>query len=392
MLTPHIVGSLPLAAPRSASSTAPVRDCIRRINVAPQAGPAPCVSVAEILKASTLVGAAGFVAAERVRNSRAGNQQRRVTLIGATRRAQADSEAEGADGGSDKAAVPEQPPPERMPPPASLDKVKSIVAVSSCKGGVGKSSVAVNLAFELRKRGAEVGIFDCDVYGPSLPVMVALEDERPKLEIYADEEDKKHIRPLIHPETGIKLVSFGYLGGAAVMRGLMVTGLIQQLLAQTDWGELDYLILDMPPGTGDIHLALTQTCEVTAAVIVTMPQKLSTTDVEKGIEMFDKLDVPSVAVVQNMSYLPGPAGQKMYPFGETTAAKDIAERFGIKHAFEMPMDAAVSKGGDSGVPFIITDGDGAPAKVIAELATAVETEVDALLAEKEAPSLQPQPA
>mmetsp|Transcript_29754 Transcript_29754/g.68514 ORF Transcript_29754/g.68514 Transcript_29754/m.68514 type:complete len:470 (-) Transcript_29754:29-1438(-) len=274
--------------------------------------------------------------------------------------------------------------PQRLPPPPSMAKVKSVIAVSSCKGGVGKSAVAVNLAFELSKKGAKVGIFDCDIYGPSLPVMVKLPVE-PELEMYLDEQEQRHIVPLVHPESGIKLVSFGYIGDIAVMRGSIITSLIVQLLTQTDWGELDYLILDLPPGTGDIHLTLVQTCEITAAVIVTTPQKLSIIDVERGISMFRKLDVPSVAVVQNMSYFSGPDCEKIYPFGETSAGDEIAEAFGIKHVFEIPIDPDVSAGGDSGVPFVVGS-DGKPAEVISDLADVVRMEVDAILA-KQAPKV-----
>jgi len=259
--------------------------------------------------------------------------------------------------------------------PPTLQKVKSIVAVSSCKGGVGKSTVAVNLAFQLHKGGAKVGIFDCDVYGPSLPVMVRMK-ETPQMEMYEDDQKQKHIKPVIHDESGIKLVSFGYAGKAAVMRGSMVTGLIAQLMTQTDWGELDYLVLDLPPGTGDIHLTLAQVCQITAAVIVTTPQKLSIIDVERGISMFSQLAVPSVAVVQNMSYLPLPDGQRQYPFGNTAAGRAIAETFGIDHVFEMPLDPVVSEAGDGGAPFVTRAEEGAAALEIARLAEAVVKEVE----------------
>jgi len=263
--------------------------------------------------------------------------------------------------------------------PTSLDKVKSIVAVSSCKGGVGKSTVAVNLAFELQKGGAKVGILDCDVYGPSLPVMVRMETT-PQMEMYQDEQGQKHIRPIVHPETGIKMVSFGYAGKAAVMRGSMVTGLISQLVTQTDWDELDYLVLDLPPGTGDIHLTLAQVCQITAAVIVTTPQKLSIIDVERGISMFSQLAVPSVAVVQNMSYISLPNGDKQYPFGKTNAGRGIADTFGIDHVFELPLEPTVSDAGDSGLPFVTTSTDGDAAAEMTKLAAAVKQEVSEILA------------
>lgn len=259
-----------------------------------------------------------------------------------------------------------------MPP--CLEQVKSIVAVSSCKGGVGKSTVAVNLAFQLRKSGAKVGIFDCDVYGPSLPVMVRF-PETPEMVMYEDDQKQKHIVPAIHEESGIKLVSFGYAGKAAVMRGSMVTGLIAQLMTQTDWGELDYLVLDLPPGTGDIHLTLAQVCRITAAVIVTTPQKLSIIDVERGISMFSQLAVPSVAVVQNMSYFTLPDGQRQYPFGNTSAGREIADTFGIDHVFEMPLDPEVAEAGDQGTPFV-TNSDGAAATEVERLAEAVAQEVE----------------
>lgn len=258
--------------------------------------------------------------------------------------------------------------------PPALDKVKSIIAVSSCKGGVGKSTVSVNLAYQLQKSGAKVGIFDCDVYGPSLPVMVRLPEE-PSLEMYEDEDKVKHIKPVVDPNTGIKLVSFGYAGKAAVMRGSMVTGLISQLMTQSDWGELDYLILDMPPGTGDIHLTLAQVCKITAAVIVTTPQKISIIDVERGISMFSQLAVPSVAVVQNMSYVEMPDGTRQYPFGKTDAGRSIADTFGIDHVFELPLQPTVSEAGDSGLPFVMQEDGGEAAAEVGRLAEAVVEEV-----------------
>ncbi|OWM66008.1 hypothetical protein CDL15_Pgr015434 [Punica granatum] len=167
--------------------------------------------------------------------------------------------------------------------PAGLQKISSIIAVSSCKGGVGKSTVAVNLAYTLAGMGARVGIFDADVYGPSLPTMVS-----PENRLLEMNPEKSTIIPTEY--LGVKLVSFGFAGqGRAIMRGPMVSGVINQLLTTTEWGELDYLVIDMPPGTGDIQLTLCQVVPLTAAVIVTTPQKLAFIDVAKGVRMFSKL-------------------------------------------------------------------------------------------------------
>eukprot|EP00434_Breviolum_minutum_P008404 symbB.v1.2.007417.t1/scaffold453.1/size202423/8 len=286
--------------------------------------------------------------------------------------------------GSIKAQTSSQPRP--MPQmPQSLAKVKNIIAVSSCKGGVGKSTVAVNLAFALHQKGYKVGIFDCDVYGPSLPVMVRFQEETPRMEMYEDEQKQRHIKPVIHPDTGIKLVSFGFVGHAAVMRGSMVTGVMSQLVNQTDWGELDYLVLDMPPGTGDIHLTLSQICQITAAVIVTTPQKLSVIDVERGISMFGQLNVPSVAVVQNMSYMSMPNGEKQYIFGKTDAGFAIADTFGIEQVFELPIEPSVAEAGDAGTPFVTSPGEAS--KEVRKLAEAVIEEVTKIKDNRQQPQL-----
>ncbi|KAF6172912.1 hypothetical protein GIB67_035466 [Kingdonia uniflora] len=247
--------------------------------------------------------------------------------------------------------------------PMGLQTISNIVAVSSCKGGVGKSTVAVNLAYTLAGMGARVGIFDADVYGPSLPTMVS-----PENRILEMNPEKKTIIPTEY--LGVKLVSFGFAGeGRAIMRGPMVSGVINQLLTTTEWGELDYLIIDMPPGTGDIHLTLCQVAPLSAAVIVTTPQKLSFIDVAKGVRMFSKLKVPCIAVVENMCYFDAD-GKRYYPFGKGSGSQ-VVQQFGIPHLFDLPIRPNLSASGDSGVPEVAADPQGEIAKIFQDLGVCV---------------------
>ncbi|EPS72302.1 hypothetical protein M569_02451 [Genlisea aurea] len=235
--------------------------------------------------------------------------------------------------------------------PAGIQKVSNIIAVSSCKGGVGKSTVAVNLAYTLAGMGARVGIFDADVYGPSLPTMVS-----PENRLLEMNPEKRSIIPTEY--MGVKLVSFGFAGqGRAIMRGPMVSGVINQLLTTAEWGELDYLVIDMPPGTGDIQLTLCQIVPLSAAVIVTTPQKLAFIDVAKG--------VPCVAVVENMCHFDAD-GKRYHPFGRGSGSQVVRE-FGIPHLFELPIQPSLSASGDSGVPDVVADPQGEVAKTFQEL-------------------------
>jgi len=191
--------------------------------------------------------------------------------------------------------------------PFSLSKVKHVIAISSCKGGVGKSTIACALAWELSARGFKTGLLDADIYGPSMPSLFHLQ----KPAIHTNEF--KMITPVEYK--GLKLMSFGFLLGdaPAVMRGPIVSNYIQQLVFQTDWRELDYLILDMPPGTGDVQLTITQSIKLTGAVIVTTHHGLSLVDTARGILMFEKVKVPILGVIENMAYFVAPdTGNKYY--------------------------------------------------------------------------------
>ncbi|XP_051114075.1 fe-S cluster assembly factor HCF101, chloroplastic isoform X2 [Andrographis paniculata] len=247
--------------------------------------------------------------------------------------------------------------------PQGLQTISNVVAVSSCKGGVGKSTVAVNLAYTLAGMGARVGIFDADVYGPSLPTMVS-----PENRLLEMNPETKTIIPTEY--MGVKLISFGFAGqGRAIMRGPMVSGVINQLLTTAEWGELDYLVIDMPPGTGDIQLTLCQIVPLTAAVIVTTPQKLAFIDVAKGVRMFSKLKVPCVAVVENMCHFDAD-GKRYYPFGRGSGSQVIKE-FGIPHLFELPIRPTLSASGDSGIPEVVADPQGAVSREFQNLGVCV---------------------
>ncbi|ETW03560.1 hypothetical protein H310_04976 [Aphanomyces invadans] len=260
---------------------------------------------------------------------------------------------------------------------SSLANVGNIIAVSSCKGGVGKSTVAVNLAFALKKRGARVGILDADIYGPSLPSMISPQD----VAIRKSTANPNFVRPVLFE--GVQCMSFGFVNskaapgaggkGAAVMRGAMVSKVIDQLVLGTEWGVLDYLVIDMPPGTGDIHMSLAQQVAITTAVIVTTPQKLSFVDVEKGISMFEDLKVPTSAVVENMSYFDCIHGHRHYPFGKGYL-DTLQSRYSIPYTFQLPMADAMNESVDSGSPLVLTDALPGMTAVYDGLATTVAEE------------------
>ena len=239
---------------------------------------------------------------------------------------------------------------------AILPKVKNIIAVVSGKGGVGKSTVAANLALALSEGGAKVGLMDADIYGPSVPIMFGVRGERP---IMMDIEGKGMIIPL--EKFGIKLMSIGLLvdeKNAVVWRGPMASSAIKQFVTDVYWDELDYLVVDMPPGTGDIHLTLMQTVPVTGAVIVTTPQDVALADAKKGIAMFGQaqMNVPIIGLVENMSYFV-PAelpGNKYYIFGKE-GGKRLADEYDIPFLGQIPLVQSIREGGDQGVPIMMSD-------------------------------------
>lgn len=232
----------------------------------------------------------------------------------------------------------------------NLSKIKFFIAVSSCKGGVGKSTVSVNIAASLKNNGFKVGIFDADIHGPSLPIL--LKSSQKHALVY--EDDKNTIIPIMYED--MKLMSYGFAAPnkKAVVRGPIVSGIVNSLLLNTDWGELDYLIVDFPPGTGDIQLSLCQEVSFTGAVIVTTPQKLSFIDVIKGIEMFQDLKVPIIAAVENMSYyICNNCDTKHKIFGEGYLSM-MKKQFGIEDSFSLPIENLIAFSSDNGSPFVFS--------------------------------------
>ncbi len=239
-----------------------------------------------------------------------------------------------------------------------LPKVKKIIAVVSGKGGVGKSTVAANFALALSRGGASVGLMDADIYGPSVPIMFGVRGERPMM-MAGGENGKGLIVPL--EKYGIKLMSIGLLvdeKNAVVWRGPMASSAIKQFVTDVYWDQLDYLVIDMPPGTGDIHLTLMQTAPVTGVIVVTTPQDVALADAKKGIAMFGQaqLKVPVIGLVENMSYFT-PAelpDNKYYLFGKD-GGKRLAEEYDIPFLGQIPLVQSIREGGDSGVPVMMSD-------------------------------------
>lgn len=243
-----------------------------------------------------------------------------------------------------------------------LPGVKNIIAVASGKGGVGKSTVATNLALALGKLGAQVGLLDADIYGPSVPLMMGVTDKP-----YMDEDNK-----LIPMENhGIKMMSIGFLlpdKEALVWRGPMVAQAITQLMRDVNWGELDYLIVDMPPGTGDAQLTMSQAVRLVGAVIVTTPQDVALMDARRGVGMFQKVNVPILGIIENMSYYICPHCQHRADIFSTGGAKKTAEEYEVPFLGEVPLDIETRIAGDEGRPIVVSKPDSVNAKAFTDIA------------------------
>jgi len=254
--------------------------------------------------------------------------------------------------------------------PQKAPGIGRVIAVASGKGGVGKSTVSVNLACALAKRGERVGLLDCDIYGPSIPLMMGV-NERPSVTGGGEEK----LVPL--ESHGVKLMSMGFLlqdDQPVIWRGPMIMRTIQQFVMQVDWGELDYLFVDLPPGTGDAQLSLCQTVPLDGGVIVTTPQEASLGVVRKGIEMFRKVNVPILGMVENMSYFTAPGGERVEIFGHG-GGQDEAARQGVPFLGEIPLFTEIRKGGDDGVPVAVGEPDSPPAVVFAQIAQQLQEQL-----------------
>ncbi len=245
--------------------------------------------------------------------------------------------------------------------------VKNVIAVASGKGGVGKSTVAVNIAVALAQSGARVGLLDADIYGPNVPTMMGVK------QLPQQAQGK-----LVPAEAyGVRLMSIGFLvkpGQPLIWRGPMLHSAIRQFLADVDWGELDYLVIDLPPGTGDAQLSLAQSVPLSGGLIVTLPQQVSLEDASRGLEMFRELKVPILGVVENMSYLELPDGTQMDIFG-SGGGKRLADAAGVPFIGSIPIDPAVREGGDNGQPIVVARPESPAGKAMRSIAELVAARI-----------------
>lgn len=259
--------------------------------------------------------------------------------------------------------------PAPTPKPGILSEVRHIVAVSSGKGGVGKSMVAANLAATFAKRGMTVGLIDADIYGPNIPLMYGVQ-RRPSV---TGEKGSEMIEPL--EAHGVKLMSLGFLleeDQPAIMRGPLISGILKQFLEQVEWGALDVMVVDMPPGTGDAQLSLVQTIDLDGAVMVTTPQQVATGDVRRGIKMFERVNTGVLGIVENMSGMACPHCNEIVEVFGSGGGSKLAKEMGVPFLGRVPLDPAVVHAGDVGSPTVVSSPDSAAAAALEAIADAVE--------------------
>ncbi|HEY9763410.1 MAG TPA: Mrp/NBP35 family ATP-binding protein [Trichocoleus sp.] len=269
------------------------------------------------------------------------------------------------------AETPQQKP---LPDRTGIAGVKNILAVSSGKGGVGKSTVAVNIAVSLAQAGAKVGLIDADIYGPNAPIMMGLTEAEV---IVRQGNQGEVLEPVFNH--GVKMVSMGFLidrDQPVIWRGPMLNGVIRQFLYQVQWGELDYLVVDMPPGTGDAQLTLAQAVPMAGAVIVSTPQTVALSDARRGLRMFQQLGVPVLGIVENMSYfIPPDMPDKQYDIFGSGGGEKASQELGVPLLGCVPLEMAVRQGGDQGVPIVAAYPDSASAKALRAIAQQVAAKV-----------------